>query len=68
MPSPVTTRVARERLAAELDHELEAWQKALGPKCAYPIKDDKHPTRSLYLTHAVCIMLFYARIQSTPPS
>ncbi|EJD03028.1 uncharacterized protein FOMMEDRAFT_168112 [Fomitiporia mediterranea MF3/22] len=44
-------RATRERLVAELDRELEEWQKSLGPRCKYPKSDDQTPTRSLYLCH-----------------
>lgn len=55
VPAMATTRSARERLVHELDHGLAKWQDSLPARCAYPRPDDKIPTRTLYLTHAVCI-------------
>lgn len=50
-------RAARERLVAELDRELEDWQATLPPKCGYPRADDRTPTRTRFITHAVSVFL-----------
>lgn len=49
-----TSRLTRERLVSDLDADLENWQAKLLPKCTYPTVDDRHPTRTRYITHAVC--------------
>ena len=53
-----TTRAQRERLVADLDRELEEWQQSLGQRGRYPKPDDRQPTRSLYLMHAVCFDVY----------
>ena len=55
---PIATRNVRERekVAIELDRDLENWQKTVGPRCTYPRPDDRSPTRTLYLTHAVSLV------------
>ena len=46
-------RTSRERLIDELDRTLDHWLENLPSRCAYPRPDDRHPTRTRYLTHAV---------------
>ena len=60
-PAASTTRSSRERLVQEFDLDLERWVTSLPNRCAYPRPDDKQPTRTRYLTHAVstvCIHIY----------
>lgn len=51
--SKFSLRHQRERVVNEIDAELDAWQGNLGTRCQYPPPDDRTPTRSLYMAHAV---------------
>lgn len=58
-------RSKRERVIMEIDGELNSWQESLGPRCKYPPKDDRSPTRSLYMAHAVSYSLYFSHRSRT---
>ncbi|KAL5528387.1 hypothetical protein ACEPAF_7523 [Sanghuangporus sanghuang] len=63
------SRSTRERIVAELDRDLEDWQKNLGPRCKYPSSDDCTPTRPLYTCHGwyhVAMILLHRPLINRP--